>query len=126
MEQTDDVERWGIFEVSLEGPEGGNSFLDVKLRAQFRYRNEGLEPIDFGWDVTCAGKEGEYYLAYFGIHQPAFRSLNLPDGWKFKIDIIDTWEMTISPVRGAFEGECEVKLSGKPYIALRIRKEGVK
>ncbi|MDH5795596.1 MAG: DUF5605 domain-containing protein, partial [Candidatus Bathyarchaeota archaeon] len=88
--------------------------------------NEGLEPIDFGWDVTCAGKEGEYYLAYFGIHQPALRSLNLPDGWKFKIDIIDTWEMTISPVRGAFEGKCEVKLPGKPYIALRIRKEGVK
>jgi len=88
--------------------------------------DEGLEPLDLGWDVTCAGKEGRYYLAYFGIHQPAFRSLKLPEGPRFNIDMIDTWEMTITPVEGTFEGQCEVKLPGKPFMALRIRKEEMK
>jgi len=31
------VERWGIFEVSLTGPSGGNPFVDVKLSAEFSY-----------------------------------------------------------------------------------------
>ncbi len=88
--------------------------------------DEGLEPINLGWDVTCAGKEGEYYLAYFGIHQPAYRSLKLPEGSRFNIDMIDTWEMTITPMERTFEGECQVKLPSKPYMALRIRKEEMK
>ena len=33
------TERWGIFEVSLEGPKEGNPFLDVQLSAQFRYKH---------------------------------------------------------------------------------------
>ena len=33
------VERWGVFEVALPGPSTGNPFLDVRLSAQFRYRN---------------------------------------------------------------------------------------
>ena len=84
--------------------------------------SEGLEPIDFGRGPICAGKEGEYYLVYFGIYQPAFWILNLPKGRKYKIDVIDTWNMTITRLRNIFEGKCEVKLPGKPYIALRIRK----
>jgi hypothetical protein len=196
----DDVERWGIFEISLEGPQDGNPFLDVEFGAQFRHRNriigvdgfydggssyrvrfmpdtagswtyvtksnrdeldgesgrfmcvkpspenhgpvrvrntyhrsiaflrqileegpdEGLDPKNLGWDVTCAGKEGEYYLAYFGIHQPAFRALRLPEENRFSIEVIDTWEMTITPVEGIFKGECQVRLPGKPYMALRI------
>ena len=88
--------------------------------------DEGLEPINLGWDVTCAGRECEYYLAYFGIHQPAYRSFKLPEGSRFNIDMIDTWEMTITPVERTFEGECKVKLPNKPYMALRIRKEDMK
>ena len=82
--------------------------------------DEGLEPKNLGWDVTCAGKDGEYYLAYFGVHQPAFRALKLPEENRFSIEVIDTWEMTITPVEGIFKGECQVELTGKPYMALRI------
>jgi hypothetical protein len=84
---------------------------------------EGLEPIDFGWDVACAGIKDKYYLLYFGIHQPVERHLNLPDDSEFKIDILDTWEMTINSLKGSFKGKCKVKLPGKPYIALRICKK---
>jgi hypothetical protein len=82
--------------------------------------NTSLEPIDFGWDVACVGKKYEYYLLYFGIHQPAARHLYLPEDSEYKIDIIDTWQMTVTPIKRSFNGKCTVKLPGKPYIALRI------
>ena len=34
------VEQWARFEVSLDGPSAGNSFVDVKLSAEF---SNGLE-----------------------------------------------------------------------------------
>ena len=33
---TPSVEKWGIFEVSLQGPSDGNPFVDVELSAVFR------------------------------------------------------------------------------------------
>jgi hypothetical protein len=34
---TNTVERWGIFEIALTGPQDGNPFCDVELRAEFRF-----------------------------------------------------------------------------------------
>ena len=50
------------------------------------------------------------------------KPLNLPEGQAFKIEIIDTWEITITPLDGTLEGNCSVDLPGKPYTALRIQK----
>ncbi|MFL7811211.1 MAG: DUF5060 domain-containing protein, partial [Anaerolineae bacterium] len=33
------VERWDIFELSLDGPQDGNPFIDVSLRARFSYKH---------------------------------------------------------------------------------------
>ena len=33
------VERWGVFEAKLEGPAGGNPFVEVTLQAEFRVGN---------------------------------------------------------------------------------------
>jgi hypothetical protein len=41
------IERWGIFELALNGPEGGNPFVDVKLSAEFRQRGRTFEPEGF-------------------------------------------------------------------------------
>ena len=41
------VERWGVFELALRGPAAGNPFLDVRLGAQFRYRNRVVEADGF-------------------------------------------------------------------------------
>jgi hypothetical protein len=40
-----EVERWGMYEVVLDGPQDGNPFLDVELRAQFR---QGARTIEVG------------------------------------------------------------------------------
>jgi hypothetical protein len=85
----------------------------------------GLNPLSDQWHDwnKVAGKHGEYYLLYFDVHAPArWTYLSLPDGIQFKIDIIDTWNMTITPMEGVFEGKCDLELPGKPYMAVRARR----
>jgi hypothetical protein len=100
---------------------------------------EGIEPIDRFFQSNLGGKAGEYYLLYFGHEQPKQWIFELPkdglsDGETFKVDILDTWNMTITPVDHPFkivryspydfhvEGDAVIPLPGKPYIALRIRR----
>jgi len=42
-----DVERWGLFEVSLDGPSGGNPFVDVELSADFVTGDETVTVAGF-------------------------------------------------------------------------------
>ncbi len=102
---------------------------------------EGLKPIDQLFVMNAAGKAGEYYLYYFGDERPAEWPFVLPagelrTGMQFKVDVIDTWNMTVTPVPGTFTiGELAryrvadkdkraVTLPGKPYMALRIQRVG--
>jgi hypothetical protein len=99
----------------------------------------GLNPIDQLYITNMAGKYGEYYLMYFGRDKIKQWDFRLPDnglknGMKFKVDLIDTWNMKITPVEKIFEVEkldryefidqkkSVVVLPGKPYMALRIRR----
>jgi len=102
---------------------------------------DGLEPIDKWNDPDTAGQAGEYYLTYFGKTAPTnwtfqLYKRGLTDGMKFKVDVIDTWNMTITPVAGEFvtqkkdnyyfvdEQNRSVPLPGKPGMALRITSVG--
>lgn len=99
----------------------------------------GIEPIDKWWTVGMGGKPGEYYLLYFGNEKPTSWQFELyrdgvADGNQFKIEIIDTWDMTITPVDGVFVAKKKdnytfieasgrsVTLPGKSGLALRIRR----
>ena len=81
---------------------------------------EGLNSIP--GQTAGAGQPGQYYLFYFDSHQPAESDFNLAPGTKYRADIIDPWEMTITPVPGTFEGRFTLKLPGKPYLAVRFHK----
>jgi len=102
---------------------------------------EGMEPIDRFYTPNYAGKSGEYYLIYFGKDTPAEWIFKLPKamlaaGMKFKVDVIDTWNMTITPVDKTFElkvldnysfedkQQQKISLPGNPYMALRIVRIG--
>ncbi len=101
---------------------------------------DGLDPIDPGIDYPFAGKRGTYYLAYFGRENHttwpfALYKAELKDGMKFKVEVIDTWNMTITPVNDVFEVEKKdnymfvdkegrsVTLPDRPYMALRITRQ---
>ena len=103
---------------------------------------EGIEPIDKWQDLRSAGKAGEYYLVYFGREKMKEWLFDLPRqgltaGMAFRVEVLDTWNMATKAVPGEFEiitdttyryhakGHKKIKLSGKPYLALRItRVEG--
>jgi hypothetical protein len=106
---------------------------------------EYVETID-KWQVpNVAGKPGEYYLVYFGAKSPETWKFQLPrrkrdapselvGGMKFHVDVLDTWNMTVTPVDEAFtirdpkDGDYtafdvddrSIALPDKPWQALRI------
>ncbi len=81
----------------------------------------GLTPIPKPY-YPAAMKPGEYYLHYFDYHQPAVNQFELPEGTKFKADAIDPWNMTLTPMDGEYQGKFQLKLPGKPYMAVQFRK----
>jgi hypothetical protein len=103
---------------------------------------DGIDPSDKWQDPRIGGQPAQYYLIYFGKEQPTNWVFNLPkanlremvEGLKFKIEIIDTWDMTVTPVEGIFTTKNKdgynlkdaydrsVTLPGKPYMALRLKR----
>ena len=106
--------------------------------------SEGIEPIDKWQSADMGGQPAKYYLIYFGKQTPTNWSFEIPkppstavksaEGLKFTADILDTWNMTVTPVPGEFtlkkkdsytfadkDGR-SILLPDKPYQAIRIRK----
>lgn len=74
------------------------------------------------WNVEAGGYCGtDYFLFYFGMHQPRLRNFELPDG-RFRVDIIDTWNMTIENFSEKAEGNISVTMPGRKYMAIRIQR----
>ncbi|HEY5234448.1 MAG TPA: DUF5605 domain-containing protein [Verrucomicrobiae bacterium] len=106
---------------------------------------EGIEPVDKS-HPEYGGQPGEYYLVYLGkqtptnwdfeILKPAPDQPQLADGMKFTAEVLDTWNMTVTPVSGEFTLKQKddaffadangrsILLPGKPYISIRIKRAG--
>jgi hypothetical protein len=83
----------------------------------------GLDPIDGVVRMfPCAGQPHEYYLTYFGVHQPAQMAFDVPAGEQYQATLIDTWAMTITPIEAPVLRGVPVRLPGKPYQALTLRR----
>ena len=85
----------------------------------------GLTPIgDFWiWSRVSGGMNRDYRLIYFGTHQPKIWFYGKPKQGRFKVDVIDTWNMTVTPQQRIYQHNEEIPLPGKPYLAIRIRPE---
>jgi hypothetical protein len=106
---------------------------------------EGIEPMDKWQNPEYGGKAGEYYLVYLGKQAPTsweFKLPKLPQGrgmpraetMQFKAEVLDTWNMTATPVEGVFTLKKKddqfyadaagrsIDLPGRPYTALRIQR----
>ena len=132
------VERWGTFELALEGSTAGSSFVGVtcgllhgESAARLAYLRgvledgpaEGLTPLDgiVRHGHPCAGKAETYYLLYFGLHQPARITIYLPESGRYVVESIDTWNMSAEP-KGEASGTTTIDLPGRPYIAVVARR----
>ena len=80
----------------------------------------GIAAIRTRWNQAVGGIPGKFYLHYFGDRQSVFRLFKLPEDVQFGAEIIDAWNMTITPVEGSFSGMTRLDLPGSQYIAVRF------
>jgi hypothetical protein len=81
---------------------------------------EGVHPFHNIWNKdTYLLKENEFYLYYYGNSQQAKARIYLPKNIKFRLEVIDAWNMTVTPVKDEYSGMTEIQLPGLPYIAVR-------
>lgn len=77
------------------------------------------------WELMAGISNDSYVLVYFRDSQPAFKILDfLPENVSFKGELIDTWNMTITPLEGRIDRGTRISLPQQPYLALRLYKEG--
>jgi len=107
---------------------GGRLYGESPKRIAFLRRileqapKAALEPISLARGNDALARVGRYYLFYYGIKQPAVMPMELPPRARFTVEIIDTWNMTIRKLPGTFGGKFRLKLPGRPFIAVRVRK----
>jgi hypothetical protein len=71
--------------------------------------------------VDATGASVQRILYFMDLHQPIYYEFPLPEG-KFMAELIDPWEMTITELPGTFAGTTKLKLSGRPFNAVRFRR----
>ena len=70
-------------------------------------------------DENYCGHVGEEaYIIYYGTHCNGIGHMTLPEDKKYRIEVIDAWEMTRETAAENVSGEVEVKLPGKVGTAI--------
>jgi hypothetical protein len=106
----------------------------------------GLTPLgrndQWPWSRISGARDGKVTYLYLGEHQPGQLTTGLPkDDGEYGVDIIDTWNMTVTPAKrippivphptrhgavvrgGKADAVFGVELPGKPYLAIRVREK---
>ncbi|MDB5247159.1 MAG: hypothetical protein JWQ40_1553 [Segetibacter sp.] len=123
--------------------EGGkfNGTSPVRIGFLRKILEEGPGPLELAdpWkDHKTSQADSNHYIIYFGKQMQSEWFFNLPKknapsaGAKFKAEVIDTWNMTITPVEDTFElaepidyriadkQSKKIRLPVKPYLAIRL------
>lgn len=84
------------------------------------------DDVHFQWDDYVAVPQdsaylGDYYFFYYSIWRPSFRQIWIDDSTWFDVDVVDTWNMTVTPI-GCRKGRFELSLPGTQYIGVRLRR----
>ena len=76
------------------------------------------------WDeiaATCESPDlqDKYVICYYGFNRPSSRRFRMPADRCYRVEIIDTWNMTIQQA-GVFSGDFRIPLPGREYMAIRL------
>jgi len=77
------------------------------------------DPLPGDWDVPWGGAAGSVKVGYFGFNRPRFRGIILDDG-DWRVEVIDTWRMTVEELPGDYRGQVRVELPGRQFMAIRL------
>ncbi|HSV74860.1 MAG TPA: DUF4038 domain-containing protein [Chthonomonadales bacterium] len=81
----------------------------------------GYEPVRWRSDMWAAARDETEFLFYFGARQPAEYTFDPPVQRPFRVDILDTWGMAVTPVEGVRTPPFRLEMPGRPYTAVRLR-----
>ncbi len=95
-------------------PGGGLKLAHLRDDVHFQFDDYVAVPEDPAW-------QGQYWFFYYSIWRPAFRQIWIDDDTWFDVEIIDTWNMTVTPA-GRHRGRFEVPLPRRPYLGIRLRR----
>lgn len=87
-----------------------------------------MDPVDMAYhampELQYAGQhEDKVFIWYYGADIHGRVTLDLPESGSYKIDIIDTWNMTRETVMTGASGNVQVLLPGKQWLAVLAEKE---
>ena len=117
----------GILWWSHGGELHGSAPERIRFLRQILSETPGKKGLKFekhGNDEAVAVPEAydvpKYYIFYYGACQSASRKFHLDDETTFKVEIIDTWNMTIEDA-GEHKGLFNISLPGRQYMAIRLK-----
>ncbi len=122
----DDILWW-----SHGGELHGESWKRFKflLRILKETRGHGLKSDNSdwkNWDSVMAVpeddakfKETGYRIFYYSFMRPSFRIFDMEDNIKYRAEVIDTWNMTVTDA-GVHSGRFRIDLPGRQYMAVRL------
>lgn len=93
----------------LSSPKAPNAVSDAAWEKAGQY-----------WDVPVIRSGVDYSLVYFGWYQPLYREFALPEGHRYKVDVIDTWNMTVTTLPEECRDRIRVNLGQRQYMAVRL------
>ena len=63
----------------------------------------------------------EFFLYYYGFSRPMYRNYVLPEGKKYKLELIDTWNMTVEELLEVYEGKIRIRMGARQYMEVRMK-----
>jgi len=90
-------------------------FAKAIMVMQENDRNEML--LSFS---PIVGQNENYKLKYFERTCPSYMNINLPENGKYRVEVIDIWEMTKSIASDNVSGALKINLPGKEGVAVLI------
>ena len=103
-------------EIVLEQtPEGFRDFLKALLAMSPAEQERFL-----AFNTAYEGKvgDGDAFLIYKDTECSSLADLSLPTDKTYRIEVIDTWEMTRETVQTGASGKVQVRLPGREYMAV--------
>lgn len=89
---------------------------------------EDAEPLkltpenhEANWDSVCLHDGDGFFLYYYGFSRPMYRNYELPEGKKYKLELIDTWNMTVEELPETYEGKIRIRMGARQYMAVRMK-----
>ncbi|MBQ7981828.1 MAG: DUF5605 domain-containing protein, partial [Oscillospiraceae bacterium] len=104
----------------LRGESGDRIAFMKKIIEQIP--SQRLNPKYSSWDDVCGeSADGSCCIYYYSFMRPSFREYYFDDTTEYSVEVIDTWDMTVTNM-GSFKGRFSVPLPSKQYMAVKITK----